>query len=95
MKTKISNVYGYCTMFGAAAGYYFSAISNSLPDLGTAHDVYFLEDMTMNVLFAIAGAVGGAGLASIYVAGKKVHDFFKKKISSENKGGNLEKLIEK
>jgi len=94
MKPETSKVYMYSIIFGAWAGYSFSAAVNCGPDLGMNHDTHFLADITASVLCGVAGGIGGAGLAAVYHAGKGVYNFCKKKISSENKKG-LEKLIEK
>jgi len=59
------------------------------------------QELTV-LLMAIPGAIAGAGVATVYLAGKgtyygikKSYEFCKKKISSKDKKGNLEKLVEK
>ena len=89
MKAKTSYIYAYCTMFGGIAGYYWSILQKFVP----YYDSYG-EVIIRTAFSTVAGAAAGAGIAAVYLAGKKASEFYKK-IFYKNKGGSLEKLVEK
>jgi len=95
MKKETLKSYGRGIMYGAMAGillgqaYAFN--DNITCDCGNEN---FLQNTMVLALLTVGGAVGGIGIAALYNAGKRIYSFCNKKTSSE-KGGNLEKLIEK
>ena len=76
-------------LIGASAGW---AVGIGLMYYYDPSGEHGLADMATMTLLALTGAAGGAGVASIYVAGKKAHAFYRK-IFPINKQNNLEMRV--
>jgi len=92
-------VYKKCMGWGAGIGMFGLAFAVSTG--GYLDKPLGCQELTV-LLMAIPGAIAGAGVATVYLAGKgtyysikKSYEFCSKKLFSKDKKGDLEKLVEK